>query len=235
MNIEQIRTIPHNPHHINRYLKFIRNIQNLGPRELEYSERHHILPESLFKEYKNIKHHPWNVVILSYREHLIVHWILKRCFTTPEHIKSMCSAYTFMLGGPKRDISTLGSRSKLYERDRKQWFLNKTGHLFKKSLETRKKISETRKKRKIPGSFLGRKHTEESKRKMSEVKKGKINGPHSEETKRKIGEGNRGKVMSPEARKKISETHNKIYTCPHCNKSGGRMLLRWHFDHCRDK
>jgi hypothetical protein len=24
-------------------------------------------------------------------------------------------------------------------------------------------------------------------------------------------------------------------TCPHCNKTGGRMMLRWHFDHCRSK
>lgn len=25
------------------------------------------------------------------------------------------------------------------------------------------------------------------------------------------------------------------YTCPHCGKSGGGGLLRWHFDHCKYK
>ena len=23
-------------------------------------------------------------------------------------------------------------------------------------------------------------------------------------------------------------------TCPHCNKTGGRMMLRWHFNNCRE-
>lgn len=27
----------------------------------------------------------------------------------------------------------------------------------------------------------------------------------------------------------------KYYTCPHCGKSGGGGLLRWHFDNCRFK
>lgn len=27
----------------------------------------------------------------------------------------------------------------------------------------------------------------------------------------------------------------KAYTCPHCGKSGGGGLLRWHFDNCRFK
>lgn len=233
MDIKLIETVPHNKHYLFRYLRFIESIQKLGDRNLEYSERHHILPESIFKEYKNLKKYPWNCVVLSYREHLLAHLILKRCFILPEHIKSMCSAYVFMLGGPKRDLSKLGSRSKIYERDRKEWFLSKTKHLFRKSKETRRKISESKKG--LPGTFLGKTHTEETKLKLSKAKLGKKTGPRSEETKRKIGEGNRGKIMSEEAKEKISKSHNVVYTCPHCLKTGGRLLLRWHFDHCRDR
>ena len=27
----------------------------------------------------------------------------------------------------------------------------------------------------------------------------------------------------------------KIITCPHCNKSGGNAMKRWHFDNCKNK
>lgn len=51
--------------------------------------------------------------------------------------------------------------------------------------------------------FLGRKHTEEAKRKISESKLGK---PRSEETKRKISEVQKGKTIPQETRDKISKT-----------------------------
>lgn len=60
----------------------------------------------------------------------------------------------------------------------------------------------------------GKKHTEETKRKMSESQKGKspwINGKkHTEETKSKMSESQKGKKLSEEHKRKISEAH-KIY------------------------
>ena len=53
-----------------------------------------------------------------------------------------------------------------------------------------------------PGGEEGSYHCEESRRKMSEQRKGK---KKSEEHRRKIGESNRGRIMSEETRKKISE------------------------------
>ena len=69
------------------------------------------------------------------------------------------------------------------------------------SIETRKKISEASKGRTV---WKGKKHTEETKRRMSEARKGK---KFSEEHKRKIGLGNKGKIRSEETRKKISQSH----------------------------
>lgn len=51
-------------------------------------------------------------------------------------------------------------------------------------------------------SMYGKKHSEETRKKMSEAHKGK---KHSEEEKRKISEGNKGKKLSKEHCKKISE------------------------------
>jgi hypothetical protein len=74
-----------------------------------------------------------------------------------------------------------------------------SGHI--KSEETKRKISEVHK---------GKTHSEETKRKMSEALKGKPGTPRSEETKRKISESRRGKPGTPrseETRIKMSEAH----------------------------
>ena len=68
------------------------------------------------------------------------------------------------------------------------------------SEETKRKISEARKGKGHPQS-------EETKRKLSEIRKGNFKRPHTEEEKRKIGEANRGKAVSEEHRQKISEAH----------------------------
>lgn len=53
-----------------------------------------------------------------------------------------------------------------------------------------------------PGGEEGSYHSEESRKKMSEQRRGK---KKSEEHRRKIGESNKGRIMSVETRKKISE------------------------------
>lgn len=51
----------------------------------------------------------------------------------------------------------------------------------------------------------GHKHSEESKKRMSEKAKGRKHGPMSEETKQKLKEANSGRVRSEKARRKMSE------------------------------
>lgn len=57
------------------------------------------------------------------------------------------------------------------------------------SQETRDKWSEKRKG--LPSPMEGKKHTEETKKKMKEKRKLQVRRPHSEETKKKIAESNR--------------------------------------------
>ena len=70
---------------------------------------------------------------------------------------------------------------------------------------------------------------------------------NSKETRAKISKGNKGKKrklpppVSKETKKKISESSKgikkpqKVYTCPHCGKSGGNAIKYWHFDNCKKK
>lgn len=56
-------------------------------------------------------------------------------------------------------------------------------------------------------SWTGRKHSEESRQKMSESAKRRKRTPLSEETKRKISEANKGMVRTEEQKKRMSEAH----------------------------
>ena len=74
---------------------------------------------------------------------------------------------------------------------------------------------------------LGRKHSEETKRKMSDSQKG-----------RKITWDL--KSTTPEANMKRSKSltgrPKPVIMCPHCNKSGGASQMKqWHFDNCKEK
>ena len=106
------------------------------------------------------------------------------------------------------------------------------------SEETKQKISETEKgkkiseetKRKLSESCKGRKLSEEAKQKISEANKGKKS---SEDKKQKISEANKGRKLSEEHKKKISETkkgkehseeHNKKISESMKGKNKGKKL-----------
>ena len=65
-------------------------------------------------------------------------------------------------------------------------------------------------KRKISESEKGKRITEKTRKKMSESAKKRKQPLRTEEWKRKIGEGNKGKKMSEEAKRKISEAQKGI-------------------------
>lgn len=86
--------------------------------------------------------------------------------------------------------------------------------------------------------FYGKTHTEEVKAKLSASKTGKNNpfyGKKRPDHSNKMKVVMKGKPKTQEHKDNISKSHNKVYVCPHCNKSGGRIMLRWHFDKCKHK
>jgi hypothetical protein len=97
--------------------------------------------------------------------------------------------------------------------------------------------------------FYGKKHSAESRKKMSDASSGEKNYFYgkslSEDHKKKISESKKGekncwygKSFSEEHRKNMSDAkkgvpHPKI-TCPHCSKLGGSSAMkRYHFDNCK--
>ena len=96
---------------------------------------------------------------------------------------------------------------------KKGYNLETGGNLHKHmSDESRRKLSESR-KGKFCGenhSFYGKHHSEESRRRISESLKGRT---FSEETRRKLSESKKGHDVSEETRRKLSESHKgKIHS-----------------------
>lgn len=93
-------------------------------------------------------------------------------------------------------------------------------------------------------AWTGRKHTEETKRKIREARAKQIT---TEETKQKMSSSRKGRVFphmklpcSPESNLKRSATlkgrPTPEYICPHCGKEGkSSAMKRWHFDKCKEK
>ena len=78
-------------------------------------------------------------------------------------------------------------------------------------------------KAKIGEKSSTRRHTEDTKAKWSEQRKG-------------IKPWNIGVSASEASRKKMSETaRSQSHTCPHCDKTGGNVMFRWHFENCKKK
>jgi hypothetical protein len=92
---EILSSKPHNPHYLKRYIRFMESCRTLNEDYTGYTEKHHICPQAkdLFPEYKSLKKHPWNLVVLTPRQHFIAHWILWKAY--PE-MKSMSQAFFLM-------------------------------------------------------------------------------------------------------------------------------------------
>jgi hypothetical protein len=94
--------------------------------------------------------------------------------------------------------------------------------------------------------FYNKKHSIESRIKMSESKKGV---PHSEEHKKAVSKAKLGKprfnlrgsnhpqYKSKDQSERANKLNNMVTTCPHCNYSGKNLgnMKRWHFDKCKVK
>lgn len=178
------------------------------------SESHHILPKSMGGS-DDIT----NLVDLSPREHYMAHLILSK-IVVEQFRTQMVRAIVLMSGKDPRNCS-----SKLYEKLRLEYRQRISGENSpnfgkvgpnkgrKLSEETKRKMSESRKGR--PGVNKGKKFSEETRRKMSEARKGKptwVKGKKfSAEHKANISSGLTGKTIPEEVRQKMSDSHKEFH------------------------
>ena len=104
-----LSTRPHNPHYLNRYIRFIRGCQQKNLNFEGYTEKHHICPKAddMFPEYKNLNINPWNKVILTPRQHFIAHLILCKVY---KNNKSVWYTINMMM-----NFSYYTNKSRLYQ------------------------------------------------------------------------------------------------------------------------
>lgn len=221
-----------------------------------YTEKHHIIPKSL-----GGSNDITNIVILTAKEHFIVHWLLTK----------MC-------------INDINARKMKYAMRSMSW--NKTGNRIISSWQfelSRKKVSEAAKNRIVSEttreriSIAGKKRFESESNRMS-MRKSKLSSPnskHTDETKKKISSTSKERYKLEENRRITSKATKKAQNteefkrkrslltkqryiekpelkeliskqfkgvpkqktqCPHCGKTGGvGPMNRWHFDNCKSK
>ena len=145
-----IRKSPNKLHHVSRYIKF------MSTRSMTGKTKHHILPKAsdMYPEFKCFKQNPWNLALLTDREHFIAHRILSKIF--PKSSQSRCFFYMLNKGNKS---------SKEYQILLEQHRNHLKGNTYR----------------------LGKKESEESRKRKSEAQKGRLLG-------KKIGLGNKSRT-----------------------------------------
>jgi len=248
---------------MNKYKKWYEQIvQRAKDRVLNgYYERHHILPRSL-----GGLDIPENIVCLTAREHFICHWLLTK-FTVGEERDKMIYALRMMRTNNSGQRYTSKITARVYENLKtdyseiqRQRILGENnpmyGKKFYRSEEGRIKQAQS-----VSGDNNGAKQSQ-SRKKISESKRGKKRDPFNPEWLEKIAESNRGenngmygKNHSVDAkfkmrdkalgRKQSEETIRKKADavrgskrekklCPHCEQMiAVNTYARWHGDNCK--
>lgn len=152
---------------LQRYLKFV---QLFNTTESTSTHNHHILPRSLFKEYKSFAKYPENKSVLTHRAHLIAHYLLARAIGG-----EMWYAYNNM------NAFNVRMSSRLYAHGQEQLSILQSA-----------RQKEWLKINCHPKGMLGKKHTMESRQKIGEYGRGKI---HSDEIKQRLSENWKNKSL----------------------------------------
>ena len=196
------------------YLDIIYNIQsqnrskkNKLDEDYKYYEKHHILPQSIFEEYSNLKNHKWNGVLLTKKEHRIAHYCLYKHYKKLDNPKATAQM--------KKGYLMMKSTNHYYSEG---WTRGKPF-----STEHIKKLSEAKQGNKH--NMYGIPRTNKTKQKISESLKGHDTPAN---VRNKISET----LLANHPMRGIKQ---KTLICPHCNKEGGYAgMHRWHFNNCNN-
>lgn len=197
---------------VNKYSKLYFTIINNSKNRLiqDYSERHHIVPQSL-----GGSNHYENLVDLTAREHFICHWLLIKMTEGEDRSKMLYALMGMKAKNQHQQRYSSNITSRVYEKyriehaknhsermkGRKAW--NKGRKLKGEELNSHLERTKNRKKpsRETVASaqairiakVTGQRRSTETKLKMSAAHTGKIKGPQSEEHRKAIGNSIKGK------------------------------------------
>ena len=176
---------------IKTYFKICKNAKEKNRnRNNNYYENHHIQPKSL-----GGSNNKSNLVLLTAREHYLVHFLLYKHYKSINEkngmIKMGHAFHRMMHGNIKQDKKF-------------------NSHQYEIASKINAKCSRDRR--------IGKKHSEETKKKISESNKGKCSHPISKETRKKLSEATKGKTYeeiygeekAKELRKFRSEHQKKV-------------------------
>lgn len=226
-----LSSVPHNNHYLNRYYKFILYCKdiNVNLDKTIYTEKHHICPKakSLFPQYANFKENPWNLIVLTARQHYIAHMILWKTYGG-----SMTYAF-------KRFLDKCSSNKSQYIKITSKQYENLKNNFSKLQsirmtyrLKTDKKlitnISNAIKKRNAENnpskSIENRKASAE---RLSQRLKNPLTNPNNNPINLE-----RAKIRKQQW---WDDRKHIFYHCPHCSvKSRSKGIMhRYHFDKCK--
>lgn len=187
------------------YDRFIFRCMETNPNfRFEHSEQHHIIPRCI-----GGSNNKDNLIFLTYEQHFVAHWILAKAYPEIPYLSlsiskmsknstKIAKLYAYARGA----ISMFGSHNPMYGRHHTEESKKIIGEYSKKrrhSEETKKKISQS-----VSGTkngFYGKTHTKETREKLRQANLGR----HlSEEAKEKISIANKGRKQSEETKRKIS-------------------------------
>jgi hypothetical protein len=92
MNIKDALSLfDHDAYWLDQYISFLHESSTPG----DLFDRHHILPQAIFPDFKSFRVHSWNRIDLCPADHLIAHYYLYRALPT---IKEVRAAFILMVG-----------------------------------------------------------------------------------------------------------------------------------------
>ena len=187
--------------YLDKYIQLIESNKKTKEEKLR-TQKHHIIPRCYYK-HNNLKvnNSDENLVNLFYKDHALAHYYLALC-SKNKYFKyaneyALCHLISYK-GFPINDkvfIKSLDKYQIIYE----------SYKLFDSQNQIGKRLSDET-KRKISESNKGKKLSEKTKQKMSAANLGK---KLSDETKIKLRDANLGKKLSDETKLKISKNGGK--------------------------
>lgn len=185
--------------------KMLQLIKNPNPLNEKYTELHHIIPRFIYKDNNlPIDNSDENVVKLSIKNHILVHYYAAKCCLQKYKYKCICCV-VFTLG----KLSQIESEEQLNDLAQEIADTKKMYRQTEMPPEIRAKcswdhyrFSEAERKEKFGKQSIGNtyrtgiKHTAETRSLISKKRKGKtLRHQVSAETRKKIGDANRGRKV----------------------------------------